>query len=595
MSIVKYLLDKEIITTAQLNESRQKRQNKSSLIKSLIDLNFVEEDQIIDAFRKVCDVPYVDMDSVDPDPDLVQCIPGHLQRRYAVMPIGQPDLETLEVAMADPTDLVALDDLRALTSLRIRPVLARPRQLSAKIESFAGGVKVVDSVLKDVEQFSRKKINWDDEQINSQSAILNLDRSPIVQLVDTIILNGVREKASDIHIEPMAGHVEIRYRIDGHLAEKMQLPKNIQRHLVSRIKILAALDISECRRAQDGRIKKMIAGRKIDLRISILPTVFGEKIVFRILDTSDMKVSLDTIGIPSEERKILDEMFRQPQGMVLACGPTGSGKTTTLYAAINAIKSKEKNIVTIEDPVEYTIEGVNQTQVNDKIGLTFANGLRTILRQDPDCILVGEIRDSETANMAFRASLTGHLVFSTLHTNCAVSAITRLRDIGIEPFLIASSLLGVISQRLLRKVCPHCRSEYRPDEMVLKKFRKLSGLRFYRGDGCPSCRHTGYQGRMVVFELLVFTDEIRRLVNSQAPEEAIREKAREDGFRSILEKSLEHVVEGSTTLEEVIRVIGQKEGSDEDVCPEDLLGPCPPDFVFRNLEAILKAGPHGRV
>lgn len=576
MRVVDYLLKENAISDRQIQEAQQKRNGGTrSLLQAFLDLNIVDEKQVIQAFQESSEVPFVDLTSTNIAPEARQLIPDFLMKRYCAVPIACSEHGVLRVAMEDPSSLIAIDDLSEVSSMRVEPVLAARSQILSAIGEGNQSEQDVNSVLDDVIEFVHAKISLDEEMLNQDSSILKIDQSPIVKLVNTILLGGLKDGASDIHVEPLEQDIEVRYRVDGRLSVKVKVPKKVHKHLVSRLKIMADLDISECRRPQDGRIKDVICKHKINLRVSILPTVFGEKVVMRIMNGAQMHTNLEDAGLPGEDFYCLKKMIHQPQGIILVCGPTGSGKTSTLYAAINEIKSKEKNIITIEDPVEYTFDDINQIQVNEQIGLTFASVLRTCLRQDPDIILVGEIRDRETADMAFRSSLTGHLVFSTLHTNGSIAAITRLRDIGVEPFLIASSLLGVLSQRLLRMNCEHCVASYKPENIFIDQFFSFlpmgKKMIFYKGAGCEHCNFTGYKGRTAVFEILKFNPEIRRLISMNKSEEEIRSKARKFGFRSLIEHGIEKVLDGHTTLEELSAVIGQRDQGNKEECQGKLV------------------------
>ncbi|MCX5713046.1 MAG: GspE/PulE family protein, partial [Candidatus Omnitrophica bacterium] len=380
------------------------------------------------------------------------------------------------------------------------------------------------------------------------------EEAPVIKLVNLIIMQAVKDKASDIHVEPGEEKVLIRFRIDGILHEIQQIPKHLQSALASRVKVMAKMDISEIRNPQDGRIQLKMESKSLDLRVSTFPTMHGENIVMRILDKSSVILGLKELGFAKNDLAEFDKIVRHPNGIVLVTGPTGSGKTTTLYAALSAINSIEKNIITIEDPVEYEIPLIRQTQVNPRAGLTFANGLRSILRQDPDIIMVGEIRDKETADIAIQASLTGHLVLSTLHTNDAASSLTRLIDMGIEPFLIASSVIGILAQRLVRVICPKCKEKYMPSDEIIKDLGLDQKIELFRGKGCMHCRNTGFTGRIGIFELLTVTEEIKNMVTSKRSANEIKKKALEQGMRVLRDDGMEKVKSGITTAEEVLRV-----------------------------------------
>ncbi|MBI5746745.1 MAG: type II secretion system ATPase GspE, partial [Nitrospirae bacterium] len=489
------------------------------------------------------------------DPDLLKVIPETLARRYQVMPISKRD-KALTVAMVDPLNVFAIDDIRRLAGLDIHPVVSTEGDLLKAIDRFYGSKTTMEEAARDMdmEGYGQTIV----EQVTDIEKIA--DDTPVIKLVNTMIMQAVRDGASDIHIEPDQDLLRIRYRVDGMLHEVMSIPKHLHAGVISRIKIMADLDISEKRVPQDGRIQMRIGEKDIDLRISTLPTIFGEKIVMRLLDKSGIKLGLGEIGFSSDTFKRFSGMIRRPYGLILVTGPTGSGKTTTLYAALNSINSIDKNIITIEDPVEYQLKVVNQVQVYPKVGVTFASGLRSILRQDPDIIMVGEIRDSETATIAIQAALTGHLVLSTLHTNDAAGAIVRLVDMGAEQFLVASSLLCVVAQRLIRRICPRCKKAYQPPNDLLKSLGlKMVDVSFMKGEGCQECRSTGYAGRDGIYELLCIDEGIRNLIASKASSSAIRSHAISNGFVTLREEGIKKALKGQTTVEEVLRVTQEVE------------------------------------
>ena len=563
MSFVQYLLDQQLIIEQHLELARnRKRKSNSTLLDALLDLNLIEEDHVCKVLSETLNISVLNLHEVKIDEKVVRIIPEHLARRYQALPLELTDNNGLTLAMSDPTNIIFLDELRCIIPYDIQPRLAPRTQILSKINDIYQGNALV-AALEDTMSYSKMRLPLDDQQILSSCSYLTVERSPVVQLVNAVFNDAINEKVSDIHVEPMEESLEVRYRVDGVLQPKLVLPKSVQKHIISRIKIMAHLDISECRRPQDGRIQFSSQGRRVDARVSCIPTVFGEKVVLRILDAQKQQIYIGQLGFSKQDLDQFEHFTKQPQGMILVCGPTGSGKTSTLYGALNIIKSKEKNIMTIEDPVEYIIDGINQMQIDEKINVTFAGGLRSILRQDPDVILVGEIRDRETADIAFRASLTGHLVLSSLHTNCSISAITRLRDIGIDPFLISSSLLGVISQRLVRLNCPNCKQRYQPESKLIDKFagflNNVQGANFERSKGCPQCNFLGYKSRIGIFEVLKLGVELRKLVYQNASELEILKKAKEQGFKSMLESGMDKVLAGMTTLEELARVAGSYE------------------------------------
>ena len=485
---------------------------------------------------------------------LLTTVPISYAKENLAVPL-EIDGQTIRLAVADPANNRILNDLSVMTGCRIIPCLAEPGKLLQAInqgyETLSGGG---DSSISDIGQDDLSL----DESIQSEDLLDTSDEAPIIRFVNGLLTQAYRQRASDIHIEPFEAEVIVRYRVDGILYEIQRPPHRALANIVSRLKIMANLDIAEKRLPQDGRFSVRIAGKQADIRVSTLPTAYGERVVLRLLDKSSGLLGLEDIGIDAQMLPQIEKMIRKSHGIVLVTGPTGAGKTTTLYSALSAINSREQNIITVEDPIEYQLPGVGQIQVNPKINLTFAQGLRSILRQDPDIIMVGEIRDSETAKIAVQAALTGHLVFSTLHTNDSAGALARLVEMGVEPFLAASALVGVLAQRLVRTVCPHCRISYRPDEQILQQLFEGGQIPhnaiFYRGRGCSHCMKVGYLGRTGLYELLEVTDPIRQLVTTNADASTIRQQALKMGMRSLRQAGLAKVLAGETTVEEVLRV-----------------------------------------
>jgi type IV pilus assembly protein PilB len=556
------LLRMGLVTEEQLEQALAiHERTREKLGRILVSMGAITEQDLAKAIGIQWNYPYVALSSAGVDPEVARMVPHHLCIRHKVLPYARNG-DKLLVALVDPLNLLALDDVRLITGLDVEPRITTEEELLQAIHKH----HQLGSLL---EQTAHVEVGPEapvEEEISLDRLRQMVDEAPVVKLVNLILDQAIREGASDIHIEPYRHGIHVRYRIDGVLHDVLSPPKNLKAALVSRIKIMANLDIAERRRPQDGRIHLRVDGREIDLRVSTLPTMFGEKVVMRILDQSSALIQLGQLGMASEVQETWERLATKPYGMLLITGPTGSGKTTTLYATLTKINTLEKNIITIEDPVEYQLPRINQVQVNPKAGLTFATALRSILRQDPDIIMVGEIRDRETAELAVQAALTGHLVFSTLHTNDAASAFTRLLDMGIEPYLVASSVIGVMAQRLARKICSRCKEPYRaPGEAV----RRLSEDRvegeeeevvLYRGAGCEACRHTGYKGRVGVFELLVVSDRIRSMILARAPSTEIREAARSEGMRTMREDGLQKVLGGISTVEEILRVVYSTEG-----------------------------------
>lgn len=558
------LIDKQFITPKQLEKAQEKeRASGESLRKILISMGFVSDNDISQAIGEQLGIKFADLKEMELDPELIKSVPDNLAQRYKVIPVGQNE-DKLVLAMADPLDVVALDDIRLITGFNIEPLIATEQAIIAAIGKYYGVTDIAEAqeTAKDiaVESYGPLEIEEGKEEEISVDKLKELvDEAPIVRVVNLIISQAINDKASDIHIEPDAKSVRVRYRIDGVLHDVMSPPKHIQAPMVSRIKIMANMDIAERRIPQDGKIHLKHEKKEFDLRVSSLPVIYGEKIVMRILDKSSIMLGMDKLGFYSDTREKFETIVDKPYGMILVTGPTGSGKSTTLYSCLHKLNTGHNNIITIEDPVEYQLPGVNQVQVNEKAGLTFATALRCFLRQDPDIIMVGEIRDSETAKIAIEAALTGHLVLSTLHTNDAAGAVTRLIEMGVEPFLVASSVIGVLAQRLPRIICPNCKEPFIPPPESVKKFGFAahgdSKVTFYRGAGCDNCKQTGYRGRSGVYELLVVSDKVRGLVLKKASTTEIKQAAIEEGMKTLQDDGLRKVLEGITTIEDCLRVV----------------------------------------
>lgn len=486
---------------------------------------------------------------------LLKDIPHSFARNNLVMPVKRKD-GSLFAAVADERGYLALREMAKKYGLKPYPLKTQPGIIIDAINRAYGQLGSAEEVMEGISGEDFSAVATDFEKPKDLLGLI--EEAPIIRLLNALLQQAVKEKASDIHIEPYEKELDVRLRIDGILRRVLSPPKIIQDALISRVKIMANLDIAEKRLPQDGRIRILTGGRDIDIRVSIVPTSFGERAVLRLLDRRQGLISLNELGLEGDDRKHFEELLGRTNGIVLVTGPTGSGKTTTLYAALNRIHTEEKNIITVEDPVEYQLKGIGQIHVNSKIGLTFASGLRSILRQDPDVIMVGEIRDFETAEIAIQASLTGHLVLSTLHTNDAASAVTRLIDMGIEPFLVASSLMAVLAQRLVRNICPHCKVSYRPSEEESKYFSalvsQLPALKLYRGTGCEKCKGSGYQGRTGIFELLHIDNDIRQMITGRKDSRVIKDYAASRGMKTLYTDGLDKVIKGLTTLEEVMRV-----------------------------------------
>jgi type IV pilus assembly protein PilB len=552
------LVEFNVITEAQLQDALKiQKETGVRLGQALIQLGFITEQRMNEVLEFQLGIPQVALHKYRLDPKVVKRISGELARRHKVIPIEQKG-NKLKLAMIDPLNLVAIDDVQLQTGLEIEPVIATEREIDQVISRHFGLTDSVKLAFGSQLQQMEKEAAAVSEIINLDELANATDEAPIVKAVNIIFQQSVREKASDIHIEPGERQVRVRYRIDGILQEMMTLPKQTHAPLISRIKIMADMDIAEKRIPQDGRIQIKVEDLNIDLRVSTLPTIFGEKVVIRLLDKTNALYTISQLGMQPKVQSLFESMLKQTYGILLITGPTGSGKTTTLYAALNEVNDLGKNIITVEDPVEYVMPGINQVQVNTKAGMTFANGLRSILRQDPDIIMVGEIRDSETADIAIRAATTGHLVLSTLHTNDASGTITRLIDMGIEPFMAASAIIGVVAQRLVRTICLECKQSYQLP--VNDPWRVFMGVdhhepvTLYQGGGCSHCNNTGYKGRIAIQEVMDITKEIRRLVTDKRAADLIKEQACSQGMLTLKEDGLKKALAGITTISEVIRV-----------------------------------------
>ena len=560
--IGKILLEQGLITEKQLDialKEQEKRNYKDKLGKILVEKKFITEEELVNALSLQLGIPVVDLNNYEINKEVVNLLPENMIKKYRAIPINRLG-NTLIVAMEDPTDINAIDDIKFYTGYNIEVAIAAPSAIKNTIDKLFDQTTLIDEISTD---FSLDEIDFSDfgeeDEVDIETIEKESEKGPVIKLVNYILTEAIKRGASDIHIEPYEKNFRVRFRIDGVLGEFVKLPMKLKSAIISRIKIMSHLNIAERRLPQDGRIKlKLSKDREIDFRVSTLPTLFGEKVVLRILDKSNLQLDLTVLGFEERELKLFRNAIHKPYGMVLVTGPTGSGKTTTLYSALQELNQVGVNISTAEDPVEYNIEGINQVQIREDIGLTFASALRAFLRQDPDIILVGEIRDTETAEIAIKAALTGHLVLSTLHTNDAPSTVTRLVDMGVEPFLVSSSLLVVVAQRLARKICPFCKKEVKVEKEVLISMgvreEELEGFKVYRGEGCDNCGGSGYKGRVAIYEVLEVTPKIKELINRGATSMEIQKEAIKEGFRTLREVGLIKVKKGVTTLEEVGRV-----------------------------------------
>jgi type IV pilus assembly protein PilB len=561
------LLREKIITVEQLQTASEfQKKNSLPVGTSLVQLGYISEEEIAQALSRQLGYPYIDLDQFEVYPEVINLIPSDVAKKYAVMPIHRIR-SFLTLAMVDPTDLEVIEDIRFRTGLSIQPVIASESGVINAINKYYGTADSirVKKIVEDIELAEEGKINIvevDNDEPDLHELEAEADEAPIIKLVNQTFIDAVKRGASDVHFEPYETTFRIRYRIDGDLYEIVNLPLKYRNPVVSRIKILSNMDIAEKRLPQDGRIKmrvKLDNGKKkeVDMRVSSVPTMWGEKVVSRILDKEMLKLDLTQLGFEEESLALFQEAIHRPWGIVLVSGPTGSGKTNTLYSAVSTINSLDMNIMTAEDPVEFNIQGINQVPVREEIGLTFAACLRTFLRQDPDIMLVGEMRDLETVDIAIKAALTGHLVFSTIHTNDAASSITRMVNMNVEPFLIADSLVLVAAQRLIRRLCKKCAQPHSLPESALLEmgFRKdeIKGLHIQRPKGCDACNKTGYKGRTALFEVMKIDEDIRELILSRAQSREIKRKAIEKGMLTLRRSGLTKIKLGVTSVEEVLR------------------------------------------
>ena len=553
------------LTEERLNEAlTQQRESGAPLGEILIKLRYVTREQFLEALARQFDLPFLPvLPRTSVNGPLLAKIPLSFAKRYGLVPLVEENGQ-VPVAIADPLNLHLIDDVRLLTGAPVTPVLALSDAIEDVLHAqYEQAQETAEEVIGDLDS---TRLNQLAESIEETTDLLTAtEDAPIIRLLNSLMFRAVKERASDIHIEPYEREVVVRYRIDGVLHNVLTPPKRVHSALISRVKIMAGLDIAERRTPQDGRIGIRIGDREVDIRVSIIPVANGERAVLRLLDKEHLLLDLDQLGLSSTLRQRFDQLIRLPHGILLVTGPTGSGKTTTLYAALSQINSPDKNILTIEDPIEYQLKGIGQMQINPKINLTFASSLRSILRQDPDVILVGEIRDAETAEISIHAALTGHLVFSTLHTNDAAGAVTRLIDMGIEPFLVASSVVAIMAQRLVRTICSSCKQSYSPapEELARLGLARSSAdgkdrpIMLSRGAGCPVCAESGYRGRVAIYEILLVDDQIRRLIMAKADAKAIGDAAVAVGMRTLREDGMAKVLQGVTTAEEVLRMTQQ--------------------------------------
>ncbi|HDS84477.1 MAG TPA: type II/IV secretion system protein [Phycisphaerales bacterium] len=557
------LLNRGVVSQEQIDQALAKQQDQGHnrlLGELLVELGFCSDNQIAAALAEAYGLPYAQIIPRLCDPEVVELLPRDFLEEHIALPMFKV-FDTLTVALSEPANVFVIDEIRRLTDCRVQIVCATAKDIRATLQTYlpAANVFVIDEIIDDAALENFSMIENLPEDITDLEEVAG--QSPVVKLVNYIIYSAVHENASDIHIEPDEKVLRVRYRVDGRLYEKMHPPWQMHAAIVSRVKIMADLDIAQRRLPQDGSIHVLVQSRPIDLRVSVMPGTYGEKVVIRVIDFRKMLNNLEALGFSYDHLTQFKKVISHPNGIVLVTGPTGSGKNTTLYAALNELNNEQVNICTVEDPVECNIHGINQFEVHDGAGFNFASALRSLLRQDPDIIMVGEIRDRETANIAVQAALTGHLVLSTLHTNDAPGAVTRLIDLGVAPYLVSASLIAALSQRLVRKICPNCKDPYEPSHSIRRLVEKWTGQTptFFRGIGCKKCRNTGYSGRIAVHELFVPDDKILDMITHSVPLKTLRAAALENGMVPLYLDGLQKVVAGITTIDEILRVAAVNE------------------------------------
>jgi type IV pilus assembly protein PilB len=554
--VLEILVEQGLMDGSQIDDINQEISHTGkSLLEVVVDFQICSEQQYYEAIAAFLGTDYVDLHGFEPPTEVVRLMPAGLALLHRAFPLGM-ESGNIQMALADPLNPQTAEDIRFAIGKEIHVMVASANQIDELIKKHYGTeMGSMDEILKQLG--GEVELLGDGSAFDLKSLEAEANATPIIRYVDLILYQAIQDRASDIHFEPFESEFKIRYRVDGSLYEMAPPPRHLALPVISRVKVMSNLNIAERRLPQDGRIQKNIAGRQVDLRVSTLPTQFGESVVLRVLDRTTVNLNIEALGMPDYIYNYLLKTIEKPNGIFIVTGPTGSGKTTTLYACLNKINTVDSKVLTAEDPVEYDIEGIIQVPMNDAIGLTFARTLRAFLRQDPDRIMVGETRDVETAQISIQASLTGHLVFTTLHTNDAPGAVTRLIDMGVEPFMISSSLEGVLGQRLIRKICPNCRTAYEPNEATLTQLglspHDIGDKSFYYGKGCDTCNQTGYRGRKGIYELLDITDPIRELINQRAPSVVLKQKAIELGMTTLRQDGLRCIFDGETTIEEVLK------------------------------------------
>ena len=558
--LTEILINNKLLNQEQLDQALTVQKDKGGRLSDIIvNLNFIKESELVLTLSEGLGLPLIDLKRYKIDPEVVKIIPINIARHYQIIPISKMG-DTITLAMADPLNVFTIDHVQSLTGYKINPVISSSQDIIQTIDlSYPDSTKnIIDDLVKEMSASSIELIREEREVLPSDQELNLISRqAPVIQVTNMILEDGVKQKASDILIEPFSRKLRVRLRIDGVLHEEKAPPKNMHPSIVSRIKVMSDLNIAEHRLPQDGRFKLKLSGKEVDFRVSILPSSFGEKVAIRILDKSQATLNIEKLGFSPNIIADLEKVSKLPHGMILITGPTGSGKTTTLYSIMKFIDSPDKNIITVEDPVEFQLEGINQVTAHPEIGLTFASALRSILRQDPNVIMIGEIRDFETVDIAIKSALTGHLVISTLHTTTAAGAVVRLVNMGVEPYLINSSLVCVVAQRLVRKICTYCKEEHPVKKEILDTLKiklDVKSPKFFRGKGCSHCFNTGYSGRTGIAEVLLLTSGVRELILSRAQEHLIKQQARKEGMRTLREDGLTQALKGLTTIEEVLRV-----------------------------------------